>query len=70
MTAFSYLAGMMEPELFEKVFDESPLLGNDAFVARYMQLYACKYGETAAGFVWWKDMFEEVFQRPYEGLSR
>lgn len=70
MTAFSYLAGMMEPELFEKIFDESPLLGSDAFVARYIQLYARKYGEEAAQLVWWKEMFEEVFHRPYEGMSR
>lgn len=70
MTAFSFLAGMMEPDLFEKIFDESPLLGSDAFVARYMQLYACKYGETAAELVWWREMFEEVFHRPYEGVSR
>lgn len=70
MTAFSYLAGMMEPELFEKIFDESPLLGSDAFVARYIQLYVRKYGEKAAQLVWWKEMFEEVFHRPYEGMSR
>lgn len=66
MTAFSFLAGMMEPELFQKIFDESPFLGNDAFVARYIRLYACKYGETAAELVWWKRVFEEVFHRSYE----
>lgn len=70
MIAFSFLAGMMEPELFQKIFDESPFLGNDAFVARYIQLYARKYGEKAAQLVWWKEMFEEVFHRPYEGMSR
>lgn len=70
MTTFSYLAGMMEPDIFEKIFDESPLLGNDAFVARYIQLYACKYGEKAVRLVWWKEMFEEAFHRPYEGMSR
>lgn len=69
MTTFSYLAGMMDPDLFEKIFDESPLLGNDAFVARYIDLYACKYGGTAR-LVWWKEMYEEVFHRPYEGMSR